>query len=225
VYAIIVGEPFLFIRVPIALVLAALAWRFDRWWAVAPAIVGGVAIVAETIAFVIDSLDRFDTVEFGFGWLNIVLGIGVIIAALADLVARRRGTAQQPAPGAAVQLATAGAAAMIALAVVSGIVTVASRDTVSDAEREGALVVTYKDIEINEDEDELTVGAGQPVRLVIDNKDIAFHDFELDAADVYVELSARESKLVEFTIAEPGAYEFRCTVTGHDKMKGTLTVE
>lgn len=97
----------------------------------------------------------------------------------------------------------------------------------------------------------LSVRAGQPVRLVIDNgqntvlhdwtiEHIAVEDVATDGSDdgghgghgadaeydLHVAVDAGDSGTIEFTPTKPGQYEFICTVTGHAEggMTGTLTV-
>ena len=69
---------------------------------------------------------------------------------------------------------------------------VTTRDTVSADERENALVVNYKNTDIVDGTDTLTATAGE-VRIVVDNKDVAFHNFVIKDAGVSVDLSAKEA--------------------------------
>lgn len=98
---------------------------------------------------------------------------------------------------------------------------------------------------------ELTVIAGQPVRMTLVNGGSLEHDFSImefpmqvgsgerlapEAGEHVMEMTmdpefhssalAGESTTQEFTPTGPGAYEFFCTVAGHREagMTGTLTV-
>lgn len=73
----------------------------------------------------------------------------------------------------------------------------------------------------------LTVKAGEPVKVVLTSVDM-MHDFVVDGTDIKTEiLESGESGEVEFTIDEPGTYEFYCSVGEHraNGMVGTLIVE
>ncbi len=100
------------------------------------------------------------------------------------------------------------------------------------------------------DPPQITVEAGKPVRLVVDNSESASpHDFTIsvmpvsgvraeggevagghgghaDENAVHLALEGKMSGVLEFTPVEPGEYEFICTVTGHAAagMRGKLIV-
>lgn len=65
--------------------------------------------------------------------------------------------------------------------------------------------------------------AGDSVGVFVDNKDPIRHTFAIEALDIEVELPANTARRVEIN-APPGAYDFLCTVPGHDQMKGTITL-
>ncbi|MEO6197901.1 MAG: plastocyanin/azurin family copper-binding protein [Dehalococcoidia bacterium] len=100
---------------------------------------------------------------------------------------------------------------------------------------------------------EISLEAGQPVRLVIDNGEAAsIHDFTVQAIpvtdvsqegessdtgghmgmgsaeefDLHLALESGMDGVLEFTPTEAGEYEYLCTVTGHAEagMTGTMTV-
>jgi uncharacterized cupredoxin-like copper-binding protein len=94
---------------------------------------------------------------------------------------------------------------------------------------------------------ELTVQKGQPVKLVVANKDSQLHDFSIDKIpakvqeehsggdhdmggkkpDVHVSVDAGKAGEVTFTPTEAGTYTFYCTVPGHKDsgMVGKLIVK
>jgi plastocyanin len=213
--------PFVLVVGSIALALAALMLRFDRWWAIAPGVVGAAIATIHTFAFY-HSYGRPDAaLEFGYAWSTFVTGVAVVAFGIAALVAKARGSSGR-APSFATQGLAAATLAVVAAVVVSGVLTVAGRSTVSAEEREGAIELVYKDTDL--ETAALSADAGEPVRIVVDNKDMWFHDFEIEGEGVNVKLGPKESKLVELDLA-PGTYDWRCTVNGHGNMKGTLTVE
>ena len=96
----------------------------------------------------------------------------------------------------------------------------------------------------------ITVTAGQPVLLTLENKGLVEHDFVIEKVDVttkiiqdsgseehqahgveadfdfHVATQVDETSIVQFTILEPGTYTFFCSVEGHKEagMIGELTV-
>jgi plastocyanin len=219
VVAVAPSEYFLGVFGLVALVLAAVAWRFDRWFGTAPAAIGAVLMLAQG-AFMVPSLGRFASgLEFFWSWMTLTTSVFVLVFAVADLAARRRQTAGRPGP--VVVRAFAGVTAAIVIAgAASGVATVTSRSTVSASERQGAIAVTYKDTAVVQKQ--ITVKSGDPVRIVVDNKDVVYHDFDVKGQSINVGLNPKESKIVAFTLAA-GMYTYRCTV--HPEMKGTLVVQ
>jgi len=96
----------------------------------------------------------------------------------------------------------------------------------------------------------MTVKVGEPVQLTINNVGALEHDFvieQIDAAtkviqdsgseehhahgaeakyDLHVSAQVGETSIIEFTVNEPGTYQFFCSVPGHKDagMVGELTV-
>jgi uncharacterized cupredoxin-like copper-binding protein len=76
----------------------------------------------------------------------------------------------------------------------------------------------------------LTVKAGQPVQLTLDNGGQTLHDFTLSqgpAQPVTIPAQAGQKGSGTFTVDKPGTYTFICSQPGHEAagMKGTLTVQ
>lgn len=74
---------------------------------------------------------------------------------------------------------------------------------------------------------EITVKKGQPVKIVLESKDL-MHDFVIDELNVKsTQAKAGESVEVTFTPTQTGSFEFYCSVGNHRAMgmKGTLIVE
>jgi uncharacterized cupredoxin-like copper-binding protein len=111
------------------------------------------------------------------------------------------------------------------------------------AEPQAITVVSTDDFVF--DPDELTLTAGQPVVITLDNSGGAIeHDFasdempvsdvvedgtahEGDTTEVHVAADGGGSATLEFTPTEAGDYVFYCSVEGHREagMEGTITVE
>jgi plastocyanin len=81
------------------------------------------------------------------------------------------------------------------------------------------------------DKTSLTVKAGQPVTLTLENKGAAIHDWHLDGVktpdgkDINTKLiPGGQSDTITFTIPNPGTYNFECQVHPTE-MKGTITAQ
>lgn len=75
--------------------------------------------------------------------------------------------------------------------------------------------------------DSVTVQAGQPVQLTLENDGALVHDFVLTQGvdqPVKVEANGKSSASTTFTITKPGTYTFACAQPGHEAagMKGTI---
>lgn len=96
----------------------------------------------------------------------------------------------------------------------------------------------------------LTIPAGQPITLTLNNTGNIEHDFVVEkisattkliqdngstahhahgaeqSFDVHVSARAGETSIVELTVSEPGTYKIFCSVEGHEEagMSGELTV-
>lgn len=74
----------------------------------------------------------------------------------------------------------------------------------------------------------ITVKAGRPVQLVLDNKGVIEHDFVVDRFKVRTGIiQPGKTGTVTFTPSAKGTFEFHCSVPGHKEagMKGTLVVQ
>jgi uncharacterized cupredoxin-like copper-binding protein len=76
----------------------------------------------------------------------------------------------------------------------------------------------------------LTVKAGAPVHLTLNNSGALVHDWVIDNLDgkrVQVEAAGGASASVDFTPTRAGTYQFYCAQPGHKEagMIGTLTVQ
>ena len=71
----------------------------------------------------------------------------------------------------------------------------------------------------------VSLEAGEPVNITVTNDGDVFHDFDLEVADVHLDLDPGEQTTAAVTIDQPGAYEAICTVPGHAAAGMVLTLE
>ena len=218
-----VGQAFTSAILAITLIVAGVVDRFDRWWSSTIALAASILATITMLPYA-DHIVYFDA-AWEFSPIALVL-LGSVAAAVfctADLVLRlRHRSTTAPAWAAAGYGALVGGLAMLIVA--SFVLTYSSLDTVSALEREGATELKMSEIKFKPSE--LTAAVGEPVKLVVENDDLAPHTFVLAAswAAIDTRFNAGDEKLIAFTIAQPGAYEFRCDIEGHEKMKGTINV-
>ena len=107
------------------------------------------------------------------------------------------------------------------LAVVSAVLTLTGRESVSAQRAAGATEVTMKKTKF--EPETLQAQAGETRQVLLKNSDPGFHTFTIKALGVDAVIGPGSEKLVEIAAA-PGTYEYICTIAGHETMKGTLEV-
>lgn len=74
--------------------------------------------------------------------------------------------------------------------------------------------------------DTIEVVAARPVNLALHNTGRMFHDLSVPAAGVVISAEAGDETTGGLVLADPGTYEFLCSVPGHAQagMRGTIVV-
>ena len=171
--------------------------------------------VPESLAFPASTTDFVINLVSMTAWLAIVVGVTAILRAgsidARSGVARRFGTA------------------LLALVVVGTGFSVIMRLTREDPLGQPLdVTVTAEDTEFSPTRIELAGianPAGEGLSFFIQNEDLTAHTFTIDELDVDEAIPGGGSARVELSDVASGTYEYYCTVTGHDDMKGTLTIE
>jgi plastocyanin len=218
------GQIFVGAFLALALALSVMAALVDRWWATAIVLVAATLSVLTSVTY-IDHIRYFNRAwEFapisllGFG------GITAVIFAAGDLIQRRR---RVPVDAPAILAPAYGlsVAALATLIAVSFAVTYTSIDAVSARDRGGATVLRMTEWKFSPNE--LTTSRDEPLKLVIENDDLATHTFVLKAGGVSVDeaFGAGDERVVDLSFSEAGTFAFECDLPDHADMKGTITVE
>lgn len=207
-------------------VTAFLVWRFGTWAKIVGAIIALLAgFMLFWTAFGLFSPSSF--FDFVPGALVLPGALIALTSCIASIVAKRRGhytTGAERGERRAIRVATAIAGV---LALVSALVTIASRSTVSDATGAEATSV-LEDFEFVPKTYSVAGGS----QILVKNNDPFLHTFTVDALGIDVRLSPGSSKLVSIP-ATPGTYVLYCEPHGdptpesgesEDSMNGTLTV-
>ena len=180
-----------------------------------------IVFAAFSAPFVPDSFAfPASTTDFVINLVSLSACLLIIVGAVAIL---RAGTVDARS-GAAQKFSTA----LLAIVVAGTAFSVAARLTREDPLGQPLdVTVTAEDTKFKPTEIEL-VGisnpAGEGLSFFIQNEDLTAHTFTIDALDVDEPIPGGGSARVELSEVAQGTYEYYCTVTGHDDMKGTLTI-
>jgi plastocyanin len=150
-------------------------------------------------------------------WLPFVIATTSVAGALvgvAGLIAATTGRLRE----ASGRIAGTGFAVVAAAVIAGGL---ASSAAGSDPPRTGDLTVRAHDISFQPAE--VVAPAGQ-ISVRIDNRDLVTHTFAVDGLGVDITVPGGKARRVTFN-APAGRYRFRCTIAGHDNMKGTLVAD
>jgi plastocyanin len=142
-----------------------------------------------------------------------VAQLGAAVLGVVALVAAWR----RAAPKLARRLLIGAGIVGVVLAVVSAATWVSGADT---GAQPGDVALVAQSVEFQPTA--LTAPAGT-VTVHLENRDAVRHTFTVEQLGVDVAAPAGKGRRVTFS-AKSGQYAFRCTVPGHDDMKGTLTV-
>jgi uncharacterized cupredoxin-like copper-binding protein len=73
---------------------------------------------------------------------------------------------------------------------------------------------------------QITLSANESTTLLLANRDMFAHAFDIDALDIHIAMPRHSQVPVTFDALEPGTYTFYCGIPGHRDagMVGTLVV-
>lgn len=197
-----------------------------RWFGSRARVVGmlaGLALLAVTVPFAADVIGHPDSFFDFFPVTSMLVGAVLALGgSLASAFWRHRGR-DRPPPARVVWAAAI--AVLAVLAVLSAVLTMTGRHSVSAVDRFGAEPVTLVDFAF--EPSELTARAGRRARFVVRNDDLALHTFTIDELGVDAVVKPGRELLVELTPEEAGSYLLYCRPHTQDGegMVATLTVE
>jgi plastocyanin len=203
----------------IAIAAGIVTSRFDTQWARAVGLVGTVlSLGGFFLGFGI--LHIFSPVEFVVGLVYVIGFFMSLIAGIQALVASHRNRMADASAGSRTRMVTVGVIGIAAVVSVVGFLV--TKESVSDAEAQGAVIIEMTKFEFDPE----VASAPAQGKLWIRNTDPFAHDFTLDALDIKVTVGPGSSVLVQLPTASPGSYEFVCTLhfDGTTGMMGTLDI-
>ena len=198
-------------------IFAALAWRLGKWWA----LVAGIWAIVNLLfngPFIIPSLLHFNSFfDAGLGTPVVISLIVAAVAGITVFVQHRRGAARNVSNAGERRAVTVIVAGVMLL---SGVLHLTSIESISAGDKEGAMLVAMEDSKFAPKQ--LRVKAGEPARFVVKNRDLVVHTFTIKELGVDVSIITGSETLIKLPSIAAGTYEYVCTVSGHDNMKGTL---
>lgn len=181
-----------------ALIISVLLWMFTFW-----------------SVFVLQGIGSM--FDFTFGLL---LTVGKLVALIGSIAAIANRSAPKLEFGSLGRgILRGGLALMAMLIVLSAILTVTGRESVSDAKQAGSLYVDMKDIEFSPDKIDLASGQ---TKVLVHNSDRTGHTFTIDKLKIDEVITPGSETLVTID-AKPGSYKLSCEF--HDTMNGKVIVE
>jgi uncharacterized cupredoxin-like copper-binding protein len=214
------GIPFVVIIVAITLVIGALFVQRGTW----PYAVGVLGGAFGLVMFAADIPIRLTApaafFDFTVALFALVGGLVLIAGGIAGFFQSRQPTPRTQATPFERQAVLGVGAALIVLSALSAVLTVANMDTVSAADREGAVIVDMKKTKFVPDEVDARAGT---VKIVVKNRDPFLHTFTLEDHDIDAKVTPGQEKIFEVNLAA-GTHGFRCTIPGHEKQVGVINV-
>ena len=116
-------------------------------------------------------------------------------------------------------------AGVLGLVVIVGAIVFVSSGSANAGQAAQTLTVKMADLSFGPDT--ITLKAGQPVTIELENDDSMVHAFSIDTLNVQSDvIGAHQASSVTFTPAQAGTYQFYCPMPGHVEygMIGTLQV-
>jgi plastocyanin len=205
----------------VALVIGALINFIPHPWNLVVAVLAGLfclMISSDGIDLSLTSPESF--FDFSFPIFLITAGILLLIGGITGVIQYFRHRPSNGNPGLVTGIRALFAILALLLVVSAGL-TVANLGSASAADKDGATYLSAKDEEFSTD----ALSASADGKIVVDNKDPLLHTFTIDDLDIDVKVGPGSHEVINLENVKPGEYFYRCRVSGHESMDGTLTVK
>ncbi len=213
---------FFIIFIVLSVIFAGLMWRFGKWALVVAALWGlvNLGLWGRLVILALSYPHSF----FDFV-LPLLLTVGALLAVVGAIVAfvqQRRGTTRTAATHAERRSFGAIAVVLLGLVILSGILHLTGRTTVSTEAAAGATVVEMKNSYLAPERLEIPVGETQ--RILLKNNDFFVHTFEIDELGVKHTVLPFSELLIELRPTITGGFTYRSDAPMTGEMEGTLVV-
>jgi len=193
------------------LLIGALVLRRSRWRAGTIAVmVVALIILLGSVPFVLEDLSHPASAPSQFT-VTAAMALGVVCSVVAAIALLRRW-----AEPSAYRVAGAAIVVFVVAAVGAGVLAAGGDDDTTTA---GDVPVRTKNAAFDPKDIQVTSGGG----VFVTNDDLIRHTFTVTDQAIDVEIPAGRSRRIAIGLPG-GSYPLRCTVLGHEAMKGTLTV-
>ena len=204
-------------------VIALLALRIGGW-ALTLATVWAVLILLLTFLFLPTGFSHVSSFwDFTAALTTTAAVLAASIGGVAAFVQSRRRVVRQTATTAERRSVVGATAVVVGLLVLSGVLHIASLETVGADDEAGAIAVGIKDTRFHPTE--VVVQAGQPAMLVVKNSDLVAHTFTVEELGINEVIIGGSEKLIAIAASSPGSFAYVCEFFGHEEMKGTIVVQ
>jgi plastocyanin len=214
---------FFAVSVAVCVALMGLVRRFGTWGLVVTAVLMLLNLATSGRYMVLGLPHPASFFDFALSLFAVSGNLLAVGAAVVALVAHRQRRTRTTLTGTERTAAGIFVAALVALAALSGVLTVANQGSVSAAAKAGALPVRMKATKF--EQERIEARAGQPVRLLVRNADPGTHSFTINALSTDVTIAPGSERVIDLGQVPPGEYAYVCKLFGHETtMKGTLVV-
>ena len=171
------------IALVVSLLFAGLLMRFGSWTLIVAAILGLAVLIGFLPIIFLYGLSYIDSFyDFAPALLYLVGGLLAIIGGIVAFIQGRSDSPRTVANRAEQGTIVATTLAISALLIVSAVLSITERDTVSAADAAGAILVDMKDTRF--EPERLEMPAGQAVRLLVTNSDFTIHTFTIEGLGI-----------------------------------------
>ena len=198
-----------------------LIWRFDKWGLVVGAIWGYLNLSWAWLLIIALSYPN-SFFDFVMPLLLTVSGLLAGVGATVALVQRRRGAMRTAATRTERRAGGAIVIVILVLVVLSGILHIVGRTTVSAEAKAGAVVVQMKNSYLAPDRLELRIG--ETTLILLKNNDFFLHTFEIDELGVDHTVMPFSELLIELRPTSTGEFTFRSASYMTGNTEGVLAV-
>ena len=209
------------IAMVLSVILAGLMWRFGKWALVAGAIWGFLNLWWAWLLIIALSYPN-SFFDFVMPLLLTASALFAGVGATVTLVQRRRGATRTAATRAERRTFGVIVIVLLGLVILSGVLHIVGRTTVSAGAKSGAIVVEMKNSYLMPERLELR--AGETTRILVKNNDFFIHTFEIDELGVDYTVLPFGEVLIDLRPTNTGEFTFRSEANMTGDMEGTLVV-
>lgn len=210
------------ISIVLSAVFAGLMWRFGKWALVVTALWGllNLFLWGSILIRALNYPNSF--FDFVLPLLLTAGGLLAVAGATVAFVQQRRGITRTFATRTEQRIAGAIVVVLLGLTVLSGILHIVGRTTVSTEAKAGATVVEMKNSYLAPDR--LELNAGETTRVLVKNNGFFVHTFEIDELGIDYTVLPFSELLIELRPTNTGEFTYRSEAPMTGDMEGTLVV-